>query len=809
MEAKAINFLKFLQGTKQFAIPIYQRTYSWTQEQCKQLWDDILTVAKDENASGHFIGSIVYVEKGLYQISAVPQLLVIDGQQRLTTLSLLMAAFGKVLEENPTDIEISRRKIENYYLFNSEEDGELRYKLVLTQGDKGTLKALLDSHQLPQLASPRVTENYYFFLEQLRKLRSDLRTVYQGINKLLIVDIALNRDHDNPQLIFESLNSTGLELSQADLIRNYVLMGLDSKEQTELYNKYWRAMEQSFGHTEYTVRFDLFVRDYLTVKTRQIPNIRGVYSSFKTYALASANSQVSISQVIADLYRYSKYYTRLAFGKEPDPQIREALADVNLLEVEVAYPFLLEVYNNYENGLLSKEAVVEILRLIESYVFRRAICGIPTNSLNKTFATISREVDPDNYVESVKATLLLKGSYTRFPSDEEFSREFVVKDIYHLSKSRRSYLFRKLENFNRKEKVDIGEYTIEHILPQNENLSKAWQQELGPDWEELQKTYLHTIGNLTLTGYNPELSDHSFLEKRNAEGGYADSPIRLNRNLAKLEHWNEAEIQERANQLAQLAIKVWPVPALASDRLDEYRAGLIVESLDHTPLEKRVNALPAPIRELFEELRLRILGLDSLIRERLQVTSILYEKTHFALIVPTKKALQLHLKLRFDEIVNPGIGCKPHGVWKEWTTLLNISTQQQLEDAMKLVSQALRSSNLDVSLASPPNELEALFSQLRYQIASLDANITENVLASSNIYYKKGANHLVIFPRRTGIDLWLKTRFDTNSDPKSLFKVGNGNMAKWSMIREKISTSAQLDDVMKLVAQAFEKHKVQ
>ena len=374
MEAKAINFLKFLQGTKQFAIPIYQRTYSWTQEQCKQLWDDILTVAKDENASGHFIGSIVYVEKGLYQISAVPQLLVIDGQQRLTTLSLLMAAFGKVLEENPTDIEISRRKIENYYLFNSEEDGELRYKLLLTQSDKDTLKALLDSHQLPQLASPRVTENYNFFLEQLRKLRSDLRTVYQGISKLLIVDIALNRDHDNPQLIFESLNSTGLELSQADLIRNYVLMGLESKEQTELYNKYWRVMEQSFGHAEYATRFDRFVRDYLTVKTHQIPNIRDVYSSFKAYASTPAKSQTSISQVIADLYKYSEYYTRLAFGKELDQQIREALADVNLLEVEVAYPFLLEVYANYENGLVSNESVVEILRLIESYVFRRAIC---------------------------------------------------------------------------------------------------------------------------------------------------------------------------------------------------------------------------------------------------------------------------------------------------------------------------------------------------------------------------------------------------------------------------------------------------
>lgn len=275
MKATETNCLKFLKEPKQFVIPIYQRTYSWTLKQCQQLWHDILRAAEDESVSGHFIGSVVYTERGLYQVTSVPQLLVIDGQQRLTTLSILLAALGKAIEVSGDKLEINRRKIENYYLFNNEEEGEARYKLLLTQSDKETFIRLIEERELPSVASRRIVENYQYFESQICKRDIDLNSLYQGISKLIIIDVALNREHDNPQLIFESLNSTGLDLSQADLIRNYVLMGLEPNEQAEIYENYWYPMEQSFGQAGSDDLFDRFIRDYLTVKSKSgaIPNI--------------------------------------------------------------------------------------------------------------------------------------------------------------------------------------------------------------------------------------------------------------------------------------------------------------------------------------------------------------------------------------------------------------------------------------------------------------------------------------------------------------------------------------------------------
>jgi uncharacterized protein with ParB-like and HNH nuclease domain len=363
MKATETNCLKFLKEPKQFVIPIYQRTYSWTLKQCQQLWHDIVTAAEDETVSGHFIGSVVYIERGLYQVTSVPQLLIIDGQQRLTTLSLLLAALGKALEESGEKLETSRRKIESYFLFNKEEEGDARYKLMLTQSDKETFIRLIEERELPARQSQRIVENYEYFANQIRKRCIDLNSLYRGISKLIVVDIALDRDRDNPQLIFESLNSTGLDLSQADLIRNYVLMGLEPKEQEEIYKNYWYPMEQSFDQGGSNDLFDRFIRDYLTVKSRTgaIPNIRDVYSSFKSY-LKNLQEQkdTSIKDIVADIYRYSKYFVRLAFEKETDPEIKQTIADINTLKVDVTYPFLLEVYEDYSQKLLTREEFIRI-----------------------------------------------------------------------------------------------------------------------------------------------------------------------------------------------------------------------------------------------------------------------------------------------------------------------------------------------------------------------------------------------------------------------------------------------------------------
>lgn len=687
MKATETKFLDFLKGPKQFIIPIYQRTYSWTQKQCEQLWKDIIRAGTDDSVSGHFVGSIVYIQKGLYHSSSVPQLLVIDGQQRLTTLSLLLIAMGQAISQREEESDISQKKLYNYFLLNSEEDNDLHYKLLLTQSDKTTLIHLLEGKSLPEHYSKRLSENHRFFEEKIDKSSIDLKTLYQGIAKLIIVDISLDHEHDNPQLIFESLNSTGLELSQADLIRNYILMGLEPKVQERLYNDFWYPMEQSFGHTDYAEQFDRFMRDYLTVKTGRIPNIREVYEAFKIFA--QGNQTGTIHEVVGDIHRYSKYFVNMALEREPDKELQQAFTDINTLKVDVAYPFLLEAYDDYVEQRIKREELLEIIRLVESYVFRRVICGIPTNSLNKTFATLSKELDKERYLESYKAVLQLKDSYRRFPDDDEFKREFVVKDVYNFRS--RNYLLRKLENFDRKERVDVEGYTIEHIMPQNENLPAAWRADLGDNWKDTHKRYLHTIGNLTLTGYNPELSDKPFIEKRDMEGGFADSPIRLNKGLGKLQRWDEAEIKNRADRLAEQAAIVWPVAQSPSSVLSQYQRKVKADAASQYTLADHPH-LTGEVLDLFEQLRRRILNLDSSVTEQVLKLYIAYKtNTNFVDVVPQKSRLRLSLNLAFDEINDPQGWCKDVtgvGRWGNGDVEVGISQPEQLEYIMSLIRQS-------------------------------------------------------------------------------------------------------------------------
>lgn len=610
-------------------------------------------------------------------------------------MSLLLFALGKVMKKTSQEKEISQKKINNYYLFNNEEDGELKYKLLLTQSDKSTLISLLDDIELPNPISKNIKDNYHYFLEKLETTNIDLSLIYQGIAKLIIVDIALTQKHDNPQLIFESLNSTGLELSQADLIRNYILMDLEPKTQERIYNKYWYPMEQNFSHNTYVEQFDRFMRNYLTVKTGHIPNIREVYDEFKKYA--QNKKTIDIEEIVSDIYRFSKHFVSMAFEREEDKEIVEIVKNINILKVDVAYPFFLEIYDDYKQSVLSREDLIKILKLVESYVFRRLICGIPTNALNKVFITLSKELDKQSYYESFQVALLRKDSYKRFPSDDEFKREFVIKDVYNLRN--RNYLLHKLENINRKEKVYIEDYTIEHIMPQNDKLSTTWQKDLGNNWKEVHSKYLHTIGNLTLTGYNSELSDRPFKQKRDMLGGFADSPIRLNKSLAKLETWNESEINKRAEILADMAIKVWENPSILPEQLAKYRKKETINEKLYS-LKDHEKFLKGNILELFEQLRKRILNLGSSVREEIKKRYIAYKSsTNFVDIVPLKKCLRLILNMAFTEIDDPKKICKDVtnvGRWGNGDIEITFDSLSQLEDIMYLINQSFEKHREDI-----------------------------------------------------------------------------------------------------------------
>lgn len=688
MKATEAKLLDFLKKSPQFIIPIYQRTYSWSEPQCQQLWDDILRAGSDDAIGGHFIGSVVYIEQGLYQVSSQSPLLVIDGQQRLTTAMLIIEALCRQLgEAEPLD-GFSAKKLRNYYLLNPLEDGERGFKLLLTQTDKESLLALLRQKPWPGQPSLCIQENFAFFEQQLQSL-TDLKPLCQGLAKLIIVDIALSRDQDNPQLIFESMNSTGRALSQADLIRNFVLMGLEPAHQTRLYEDHWRPMEVAFGQEGYGEYFDWFMRHYLTVRTGELPKIGDVYEAFKTFARTPEQAAAGVDALVADIHIFGGYYCAMALGQETDKRLAEAFQDLRELKVDVAYPFLLQLYDDYAKARLDRNDFIAAVRLVEAYVFRRAVCAIPTNSLNKTFANFGRGLRKDRYLESIQAHLLSLPSYRRFPNDEEFKRELSVRDLYNFRS--RSYWLRRWENHDRKERVPVDEYTIEHILPQNENLSAKWRETLGPEWQRVQETWLHTLGNLTLTGYNAEYSDRPFGDKRDMQGGFKQSPLRLNEGLGALQTWNEAAIQARAQRLAEQAASVWRAPSLSAEVLAAYRqqspSSTSYDLTNHPQL-----AAGSPMRALFDALRREVMALDPGVTEEVLKLYIAFKaETNFVDVVPQKSRLRLSLNMAFHELHDPKGEAKDVtnlGRWGNGDVEVGLSTPDQLPYVMGLVRQA-------------------------------------------------------------------------------------------------------------------------
>lgn len=840
MKATETNLLNFLKQPNQFTIPIYQRTYSWTLKQCQQLWEDIVRVAQDEEISGHFVGSIVYIEAGLYQVASIPQLLVIDGQQRLTTISLLLSALGKAISGGEEKVEITQRKIENYFLFNNEEEGEYRYKLLLTQSDRQTFINIIENRDLPKNASQRLRENYLYFESQIRKRQIDLNGLYNGIGKLLIVNIALDRDRDNPQLIFESLNSTGLDLSQADLIRNYVLMGLPTKEQEKVYEKYWYPMEETFDKANQMSQFDRFIRDYLTLKSKSgaIPKVNDVYNSFKAYIEKLKGK--SIVELIAEVYAYSKHYARLAFQEESDPEIRQALEDINTVKVDVAYPFLLEVYDDFSQNLLTKDELIKILRLVESYVFRRAICGIPTNSMNKTFATLSREIDRDNYLESVQLAFIRKEGYKRFPDDREFEREFVVKDIYNFRN--RLYLLCKLENYHRpKELVDVDNYTIEHILPQNPKLSPEWKADLGNNWQEIQAKYLHTIGNLTLTAYNREYGDRPFSEKREMEGGFKVSPLYLNQRLGKLEKWDETEIQKRAAELASWAVKIWDYPAIKSPDAEINVQAILTEIFSNPTELSRAKGYVQEVVDLIGYDKIEhILAMTyrqdrgisinvgqwavlRFIRQKKALKGLFAIDSNYPLACDGIKAevidsfapkwtgeqeielVQIDLKNQqlsesFLEAWKVAIR-QAYQAFKTWSSSSYMNYHLP-ELAEALVQETARSRHAEYL----QGKIGELFETLRKRILNLDPSVREE-FKKFYIAYKTTTNFVDIVPQRSRLRLLLNLKFSQIQDPKGICR-DVSEIGRWGNgeVEVGLSSPEELEDIMHLICQAFHQH---
>ena len=571
MQARDVFLTHLIQGPKQFLIPIFQRKYSWQERHCQKLFQDIMNAGASRRIESHFTGSVVLIPN--HQIMAsIPQWQVIDGQQRLTTITLLVTA----LAERAAELGVEQvgmtplKAIHGYFLTNEYGQGEAAYKLMLTKGDREALCAVIDGKSPKGTDGENIAENFKLFRRWLTDIET-VEQVFQGFQKLKVVEVALQQGQDDPQAIFESLNSTGVDLSQADLIRNHVLMRQDHENQSKLYLNYWYPMEQLFGSEE-TYRFDRFMQDFLTLETgsHELVRSQDIYSTFKVWFSDQLEHQ-NVELALKRLLELARSHAAFMFGTEQQKSLLEAFRRLRSL-AGVVSPTIMRLYDAYsprsgENSL-TKIEFLEAVNCLESYLLRRQICGMQTRSLGSIFASLAQKIEVNKPLETLKVALARFKKNSRFPSNSEFDHALRNHELYGLRILK--FLLSNIENRESRERIDTSTFSIEHIMPQNADLRDEWQKMLGDNWMEIQKQWVHRLGNLTLTGYNSEYSDKSFEEKKSIDNGFNDSPLRHTVYIKKQDLWTEVQMQERAGELANKAIDIWPALDIDSRLVAEY-----------------------------------------------------------------------------------------------------------------------------------------------------------------------------------------------------------------------------------------------
>lgn len=688
MRAGNTTLNEFLTRQIKMNIPIYQRKYNWSLDECKQLFEDILSIGKDETRKSYFIGSIVVKKDSEELLDPLAEVTLIDGQQRITTLTLIYCAlcnYYKNIDERLC------RNIYGNYLVNHDLDET--NKLHLTKNDNESLKYIINSiltdkeFKLTPDNSINIYNNYEFFRNQINE--ENVETVIKGLKKLIFISVVLDQE-DNPQLIFESLNSTGLELNKNDLIRNYILMGLDTKHQNELYENYWYEMEQEFKNNEWF--FDEFIRYYLSFESGRLPKRADVYKEFKNHA----NSFENIDDLVKDVHKFAGYFACIRFGKEEDPELRDAFDSLAELDFNVTLPFLLSAYDDYQNSLdnpdinLTRDEFIRIVKYVESYCLRRSICDIPTNSMNKTFARLSKEINKQDYYNYFVAAMFEKDTYKRFPTNEEVQEKLLNQNMYSKRKILKHVLI-AIENIEGKEFVSTENSSIEHIMPQN--LTKDWENELGSNYEEIHGIYLHTLGNLTLTPYNSELGDKSFFDKKTCDNGFCKSKLTLNEGLCELDRWTDKEIIDRTKQLSKKIINIWKYPVKTSrvfDILNHINETGDIEEYTLIDFEELNNRTIT--RQLFDTLNILILKLDSTVDQVINKQYITYKKNkNFVEIIPLKTGLRLLLDIPLTELTDTRDSCEDvsnKGRWGTGLTRVYLKDEQEVNYIMDLIKQS-------------------------------------------------------------------------------------------------------------------------
>ncbi len=682
-----------------FLIPLYQRKYSWQKKHCQRLYTDLLKIHRN-NLYSHFFGSIVSVKAS----ETNNDLLIIDGQQRLTTISLLIIAAvnavknGGMICENE---EFLKDKSEKFLLSKYKKNVERKIKLCPIEEDRIAYDKLFSNNEEEFVPAERsgITSNYLFLYNLIVSADRDFtfENLIEAIEKLIIIDICLE-SKDNPQLIFESLNSCGKDLEEADKVRNYLLMSEAKDTQEHYYYDYWHKIEENTNGEP-----TMFIRDYLTIKNNVISSIENLYFDFKQY---HEEKDISREELLQDMLKFSRYYKEIDKCCTGIEKIDKKLHQIANIGSNVGMPFYMNFFNYVKENNLSDGLRYEVLDIIENYWARRIICSFPANALARTFALLHGDVMrvyrehekrgkevTVSYAEILKYVLLKKQGTGSFPDDQVVKESFPQRQIYKIPTSYRVFLFERMENLNSREydssiveKMNKGDYTIEHIMPQR--LSPQWKNELGDRAEEIHQKYLHTFANLTITAYNQEYGNRPYSEKRNGYtitrrnketnqieevkiNGFNDSHFMLSNYMKTHEKWTETELKERGALLLDNFLHLWPM----------------IETT-YTPLEKELDIVSLDDDDV-EVTGRKIAGYryrgsrhdaESWKDMLVNVCKILYDEKPYEMLYLATKNLWLHEKSNHNtsEVAK---GCH---VWSASSTKTKISTLRYIFEGLSI-----------------------------------------------------------------------------------------------------------------------------
>ena len=659
MEANKRKFAELVGGSVQFVIPVFQRDYNWAEEQCEQLWDDIERVGRRREGD-HFFGPVVYISTTGHG-AAFTRWLLIDGQQRMTTMTLLMAALRNQLAEAGDN---GANKVEHDFLINTFENEEQRRKLILRQRDDNTLQWLVGEGPKPATdgASANILQNYEYFRGKLRSV-ADLRVVLEGVGRLAVVDVRLEQGTDDPQQIFESLNSTGLDLTQGDLVRNYVLMGLDHAQQTKFYKQYWQRIERMYS--DRPAQLDNFLRDFVALDTRaqKQGRVDQVYATFRLAFEEAKASPEDLELLLERMVRYARYHAAFVMGTGEFPEATDRLRSVRALATTPAI-LVMCLLDAFERRCMTDADLRSALDLIESYLVRRDVCGLQTRSYWQQFSRLAYALTDDDALGVLAVNLhWFSGTNYAFPTDSEFRHALQEEELYGRQICRT--LLERLENGRSRERTDTSAYTIEHVMPQNENLHRDWCEMLGEGWRETHQVWLHRLGNLTLTAYNERYSDRPFEDKKSVRNGFNDSPLRLNQFVAKQDKWTAEEMQARGRQLADRALEIWSYLKVSEASLRKARVDRL------RGLRGDVNVTTAAMddvaQELFEEFRRRLRSIEQTVIEVAAPKSVSYHSQNAEFVcevLPRTHRILVMFSMAVAECVNTDLGVGDTGDFK-------------------------------------------------------------------------------------------------------------------------------------------------